>query len=270
MISVFEYSDYRAYVTDRFNEMPKRGHGQLRKWAEFMEVHTTLVSQILHGSKCLTTDQSVLTAVFLNLNELETEYFAALVQYERAGHPAARRFALKQLTNVKNQAQDLKMRLTAEATMSEEKRAVFYSDWACAGVRQITAIKGFQEPDTIAKELGLPVRKVRRILEFLVAAGLCKESTKGYTIGPASTHLEASSPWVRVHHFNWRERAVASLDSDNEKNLYYSSPLTIAENDAERVRERIIKAIEEINAIVDPSPSEVLYCLNLDWFRLSK
>jgi uncharacterized protein (TIGR02147 family) len=218
----------------------------------------------------VTSDQAALTAEFLGLGELESEYFVLLVNYDRAGNETARKLIKKQLRRVKEEAQNLGSRIQSEARLSEEQRAVFYSDWAYTAIRQATAIPGLNDAESISEFLGLSPVKVRRLIEFLVRSGLCKEANRKLVIGPASTYVEASSPWVRVHHTNWREKAISSLDAEGAGDLHYTSPLTISLSDSELVRERIIKFIEQINEIVDPSPSESLHCLNIDWFKVSK
>ncbi len=270
MASVFEFDNYRKFLEKRLVELPNKGYGQMSRLARFLGVHSTLVSQILKEHKDLTTDQAASTAEYFELTELETEYFVLLVQIDRAGNSAAKSLYRKQILRLKEQAQSISRRVKVETKLSEEQRAVFYSDWAYTSVRQSVAIPKICDAASIAQFLDLPRKKVQSILEFLVKTGLLKMTQNQFEIGPASTHLEASSPWVRVHHSNWRHRAVQSLDSGRYENLHYTSPLTISTKDVDLIREKIIQFIEQVNLIVDPSPSESLYCLNIDWFNVLK
>lgn len=269
MIKAFEFDNYRKFMKKRLSEMPNRGYGQLSQLARHLNVHPTLVSQIMKGQKSLTTDQAALSAEFFGLSELETEYFVTLVQVERAGPPAAKSLALKLLRRLKEQSQQLSKRLSSEGRLSDEQRAVFYSDWTYSAVRQSVALPEIQTVEEIAAHLGLPLRKVQLVMDFLLKTGLCKSERGSLKVGPASTYVEAGSPWARVHHGNWRQRALSVMDRGAAENLHFSSPLTISRADAERVREKLVQFIEEINQIVDPSPSEELYCLNFDWFAIS-
>jgi uncharacterized protein (TIGR02147 family) len=236
--------------------------------ARFLGVHTTLISQVIKELKSLTTDQAAKSAEFLGLNELETEYFVLLVQLDRAGNSAAKDLFKKQIKRVKDQSQNISKRIKSEKKLTDEQRAVFYSDWAYSAIRQAVVLPGISDLNSISAFLGLPRKRVQKILDFLLQTGLCKTSGGKLNVGPSSTHVEAGSPWVRVHHMNWRQKAIQSLDKENPEHLHYTSPLTIAAKDADLVRERIIQLIEQINTIVDPSPSEELFCLNLDWFKL--
>ena len=270
MNQVFDFDSYRSFITRRLEQFPNSGYGQMSRLCRHIGVHSSLLSQILKGHKTLTTDQAAQIADFFGMSALETDYFLLLVQYERSGNSASRKVFLRQLERVKDQARDLSRRLRIEASLTEEQRSVFYSEWAYSAIRQATAIAGLNSVNTIASFLGLPRPKVRTILDFLVNAGLCKKSKDQYKIGPASTHLESSSPWIRVHHSNWRQQALQSLDTARPSDLHYTSPLTLSAKDAELLREKLVEFINELNLIVDASPSEKIYCLNLDWFDASK
>jgi uncharacterized protein (TIGR02147 family) len=268
MPSIFEFDNYRKFLEACLNKMPHKGYGQMTRMAEALAVHPSLISQVLKEHKGLTTDQAAGLADFLGLGELEAEYFVLLVQLERAGQETARALYRKQIRRVLDQAQSLSRRVTAESKLSESQRATFYSDWAYSAIRQASAIAGVDTVEKIQRYLGLPRRRVQALMEFLVNAGLCKISGTGRVkVGPASTHLESTSPWVRAHHTNWRQRAIHAQDGARAGNLHYTAPLTLSKRDAIVIREKLIQWIKEVNAIVDPSPSEALYCLNLDWFQ---
>ena len=249
--------------------MPNKGYGQMSLLARFLGVHSTLVSQIFKEHKDLTTDQAASVADFFSLGEMEAEYFVLLVQIDRAGTPTAKALYKKQLQRIKEQAQTLSRRVKSEAKLNEEHRAIFYSDWAYSSVRQSVAIPGNRDINSISEYLGISRKKIQFALDFLLKTGLCKIEKGELKVGPASTHLESTSPWVRTHHSNWRQRAIQSLDSSQIENLHYTSPLTISKKDSELVREKIIQFIEQTNSIVDPSLSEELFCLNIDWFLVA-
>jgi uncharacterized protein (TIGR02147 family) len=270
MNSVFNFSDYRKYMVARFAEMPKRGYGQARRLADFLQVHTTLVSQVIKGRKTFTLEQAASACEFLALNDLETDYFLLLVQIDRAGSQALRRTLSRQLERLKAQSKELVNRLSSKGKLSEEERAIFYSDWAFSAIRQLTAIKGFQRLDVIADYVGLSHRRVREIIDFLLKVRLCVEKDGQLHIGPASTHVESSSAWVRLHHMNWREKSIEALSRDAPAKLHYSAPTTLSRADAEVVREMIVRFLESVDRVIEPSISESLYCLNVDWFELTR
>lgn len=267
-MSIFEYSDYRSFMKELFQRMPKQGYGQAYKLARFLGVHTTLVSQVLKKHKTFTLEQASTTAEFLGLNDLESEYFLSLVQIDRAGNEALRKILKRQLSGLRKKAADLSNRLSPRSTLRDELRATFYSDWTYSAVRQLTAIPTFDNIEDIAARLSLPRKQVKNIIDFLLRSGLCKEEKGKLSVGPSSTHLEVSSPWIKSHHCNWRQKAIQEINREDDLKLHYSSPLTLSKSDAARVREMLIKCIDEVDKVIDPSPSEELRCLNIDWFRI--
>lgn len=270
MIRVYDFSNYREYLAKRLKEMPNKGYGQMSELSRFIGVHTTLISQILKGHKDLTTDQAILACEFFGLSSLESEYLVLLVNHDRAGNSSARRFYKNKIQKVKEQSQNIAERVTADIKLSEEQRAVFYSDWVYSAIRQSVALPNINTIEAIAKYLDLPTEKISGCLNFLLQTGLCEVAGKKIIVGPSSTHIESSSPWVNVHHINWRNRAIHSLNSGSTADLHYTSPVTLSATDSELIKERLIQLVESFRATVDPSPSEKMYCLNLDWFHVAK
>lgn len=270
MISIFNFTDYRQFIRKRFLDMPKRGYGQAHKLAIFLDVHTTLISQVLKGLKSFTMEQASLTADFLGLTEIESEFFLLLVQMDRAGNESLRKNIRRQMGNIRKKSLDLENRLQAETKLSEEKRAIFYSNWSYSAVRQMTSIKGFDTPESIAEYLNLNKKQTSQIIEFLISSGLCIENNKKLRVGPRSTHLESSSPWASVHHMNWRQKAIQSFTTSDEAKLMYTAPMTLSRKDAAKIREIFVQVLQQIDSIVDPSQSEELHCLNIDWFKIGK
>lgn len=270
MISIFNYMDFRYFLTDQFKSLPKAGYGQSRRLANHLEVHTTLISQVLRGKKSFSLEQAVGVCEFLSLSDIETDYFLLLIQLDRAGTPALRKNLARQLAELRAQSNELVNRLASKRTLGERDRAIFYSDWAYSAVRQQIAINGFQTLEAIADHFGFTRRRTKEILEFLLSVQLCLEEKGILKVGPAMTHLESTSPWVRVSHMNWRAKAIAALDRENQAKLNYTAPMTLSKSDAEKIREMIAKFLESVDSIVEPSPSEALYCLNIDWFEVTR
>ena len=266
MESLLSFDDYRAFLQQRIAEQPKHGYGVSGQLARAIGVHPSLVSQILNGTKQLNQDQALATAEFFGLSELETDYFLLLVQHDRAVTPRLRSRVEKKIAQLKEQSQRLVNRIETSAVLSEEARGIFYSSWEYTAVRQLTAIEQLDSVESIARALGLPRKDVRSIVDFLVEHRLCVVRDGRLAIGPQSTHLADSSPWVRVHHRNWRDFGIRRLERNDERDLFFTCPLTIGKADVARVRELAIQFIDQLYKIVDPSPSEQLSCLNLDWF----
>jgi uncharacterized protein (TIGR02147 family) len=264
---IFHLSNYRLVLKKKIEALPKKGYGQARKLAAYLNCHTTHVSQVLSGSKDLTLEQAILATEFFGLSEEESEYFMLLVQLDRAGNEPLKKNIQKKISKIRDHASELVNRLSKNVVLTEAQRAIFYSDWSYAAIRQCTSIKGLQDVDSIGKHLVLPKKHVVKVLDFLVETGLCKQESNRFVIGPSATHLESTSPWVRTHHMNWRQKAIANLNQEYASKLHYTAAMTLSAQDAVLIREMITKFLEEVDTVVLPSPSEELHCLNIDWFK---
>ncbi|OFZ18596.1 MAG: hypothetical protein A2X94_01510 [Bdellovibrionales bacterium GWB1_55_8] len=269
-MNIFSYSDYRKVIRDSLSGRPRKGYGQLSRLAESMGVNATFISQVLSAAKAFSPEQGVVVAEFLGFTELEAEYFVLLVQIERAGSLKLRRIHEKRQRELQKQSKDLLHRLTPDQVLSEEQKAIFYSDWHYSAVRQMTAIPGFDTPDAIGERLSIPISLVREILSFLVKSGLCIQKSRGrFSVGPSRTHLEGGSPWVKVHHQNWRARAIEDVNQPEDGiRLHYSSPMTVSREDALKIRAMAVQLIDDVGKSVRKTHSEELLCLNVDWFRV--
>lgn len=269
MEPVFLYGDFRKFIKAAIKARANNGFGELTKLAAAIGVNNTFVSQVLNGTKLFSPEQALATATYLNLSELERDYFVTLVQLDRAGTSELRDYLREKLAKLKAQSEALVNRVAHQARLTDEQRAVFYSDWLYSAVRLSTLIPGRESVEKLAAHFHLPEGKVREVVDVLLASGLIVHDKRGLRIGPLSTHLEATSPLVKSHHANWRQKALAAMSNGDAQALHYSAPMTLSRADAERVREILIDAINRIDKIVEPSPSEELMCVNFDWFRVT-
>lgn len=268
-MNLFEYSDYKKYVRDRVDSLPQGGRGQYRRISEHLRMHTSLVSQIFRGPKDLTPEQAALLCSYLGLTELESQYFLGLVDLGRAGSRELRRMVESRLGELRERASQLANRLPQDRALSDVERAVFYSRWTYSAVRLLTSVEGFGDSDAIARHLGLSREAVASVLEFLLTHGLCVRDERGQLrLGAQRIHLPSTSPLVAQHHRNWRLRAMDRHEKLGSEELAFSAPLTISREDFARVREKIVKLLEEVSAVVEKSEAQELACFNIDWVRV--
>jgi uncharacterized protein (TIGR02147 family) len=268
-MNVFEFDNYKKFVIKRVSSMPKKGHGQFRRMANFLSINSVNVTQIFKGDRELSVEQACLLGEYFGLSELETEYFVNLVEHARAGHFKLKSLIEKRLQTLKEKSMNLKDRITSEEVLSEKDKALFYASWMNSGVRLLTSVPGYQNADMIAKYFDLPLAKVNRVLEFLLQTNLCVENEKGeIRMGPKSTHLEAASPLIVRHHTNWRLKAIERMEQLTANELCLSMPCSLSESSTKAIRKELVDVIERITQIIDTSSEERLQCLNIDWFQI--
>lgn len=270
-MTIYEFNDYKKFVIFRIERSPRGGRGLYRRIAELLGIHTSYVSQIFSGDRDISPEQAWQLCGFFSLNDLESEFFLALVRLNTASHFEYKSKCLKDLENIRARSLEIKNRVKADITLTTEEKIIFYSHWYYSGVRLLTANPKFRTPETIANELNLNPTQVSKILEFLVQCQLCTEVAGEFTIKKSKTHLGSDSPLLPRHHVNWRVKAFEKIGAPDEDELYFTSPLTITKADATKLKSMIVDFIEEAMKIVDASTGDKdLRCLNLDWFKISK
>ena len=263
--SLFQLTDYRDYVK---SWTEARGRGEYGKIARHLGVHTTLVSQVFNGRKTLTEEQASKLCVYMSLSDLETDYFLKLVQIERAGTDQLQAVYRRHLDQIKDEANKIKSRVPTSTKMTEQDRALFYSSWQYSLVRLMTSIPKFQSKEKIAFALGLSVSRVQEILDFLVSRSLCKEERGRYIRTTENTHVDANSPLAIRHHQNWRNKVIVLQEMMTQEDLCFTAPISIANKDKSKVRKILLDTISEISKIVEPSTSEEVIYLGIDWIKI--
>lgn len=265
---IFNSDSCQNFIRETIQRMPRQGRGELLRLATYIGVHTSTLSQVLAFKKQFTLEQACLAAEFFGLNELETRYFLLLVNRDRAGTPLLKRNFETQLSELKSKSTELKDLLPQDRPLSQEEKAIFYSNWFYTAIWAQTSIEGFNTRDSLEKYFGLPRKLINEVVQFLLHTGLCVEKKGLLKPGHQYSHLEAGSPLVSRHHANWRIKAMERHPSLSQSELCYSSPMTLSKKDALLIRQRLGEIISEVNKIRDPSPSEELHCLNIDWIKI--
>ncbi len=268
MKDIFKINNYREIISMKIKEMPNGGRGQMSEISRYIGVHTTYISQVLKEVKELSLDQMTLVCDYFSFNELETDYALTLLNFNRAGHFKTKKIFEKKLQALRKDALKIKKHIRTDKELNDSEKAIFYSSWQYTSIRQITALPNINTAKDIAQYLSLPIAEVIEKITFLIKVGLLEEKRGKLSTGISSTHLDANSPLVNTHHKNWRIKAIESFDQPRENDLHYSSPMTLSEEDANEIRKILLKSVTNVKGIVDPSPSEKHYCINIDWFEL--
>jgi len=265
---IYEYRDYKKWVNDRIAAMPKGGRGQYMRIVEALGTSSAIITQIFKGERELTPEQAVLLSDHFGLSKLERQYLLLLVTYSRAGSHRYKKILEEELAEFQMRAKEIKSRVPQDQELTEEAKAILYSNWYYLAIWSLTAIPGFETLDLIIDRLQISRAKANQALEFLEKHGLVKVKEGKLSIGPTLIHLESSSPNIPRHHQNWRGRAFLKYENLGPDDIAYTAPITLSKKDAALMRERMLGFISETLKLVKDSPSEELCCLCLDWFRV--
>lgn len=266
-MTIFEFDDYRAYLRHFIESLPKKGRGELKRIAEHLQVNTTLLSQILGGTRDFNPEQVYAISLYLQHTELEIEYFATLVQKERAGSHGLKEHLERKMKALRRDALKLGNRVVAEKTLSEENRAIFYSSWVYSAIHLFATIdSNGTSIEEIAKRFKLKRAKAVDIMQFLTRANLVDEVEGKYKTRVFSTFLPSGSPHLIKHHVNWRVKSIEKAESLAADEIMFSGQVSISKSDFSSIREQITKLIHDASMRVKNSDPDDLACLNIDWF----
>lgn len=264
--SLYSQTDYKQYVNEWIESLPKKGFGEFRRMAQALGVSTTMISQVFRGDKHLSMELACDLCDHLGLDDDDTEYFLLLVEFSRAGSHKLQKRLERQIKSRQEKAKKLENRVKNATELSPEVKAMFYSSWIYSGVRLLTDLKDYNDASSIAERLQLPRAQVQKILDFLIQHGLLVLENGELRPGSARTHVGSSNHLVAKHHQNWRLLSMTKMVHADEDSFFYTGPMSLSREVASQVRTRLPEFVESIVKQVIPSPAETIRCLNIDWF----
>lgn len=266
-LNLFEYTDYRAYLTDWLQQAKATKTSNLSRLAQVAEVHPTFLSHILAGTKHLSLEQATLISDHLNHTKLEQDYFIILINIDRAGNQRLKNYWQDKKSLIENEKNKLKTRFDKHRELTSEQRAEFYSSWLYVAIWVSTSIDNGQTVNQIADRFKITREKADEVLRFLLEAGLCTEKNGVFSLSEKHVHVSNESFFVTKHHLNWRMKSIQRMDARTPEELFFTAPMAIAKKDFTLVREKVNHLIKEIVDLAKSSKAEEVVALNIDLFH---
>lgn len=267
MTNIFDFTNYRAYLAQWIADQGDRSYGLKGRISAALNISSSLLSQILKEEKSFTADQTSDLSDFMGLSEIESDYLHLLVESSRAGTPKYRDKLKKKILALQEQSKRIGKRVPRNKELTDEQKSIYYSSWLYTGMRNLSAVPGFDNIQSLADHLRIEPAVAQRFLRFLLENGLCVEDKGKITYGPASTHIDMESPFVNKHHQNWRFQGIHHMDKRRDEDLFFTGPMSLSKEAAQEVRKMIPNFIQTVMKTTGPSPSEMVACLNIDWFK---
>ncbi|MES2802074.1 MAG: TIGR02147 family protein [Bdellovibrionota bacterium] len=267
MKSIYEYKNYVVLMKDLIANQPNKGRGAQSSLAKQLDCQQAYLSKVLSGNAHLNADQGYGACRYFGLNSVETDYFVTLLLLNRSYKTEAKSFWQKKLDTIMRENHKLEKRFEKSASITLDDQATYYSDWTYAAIHVLTSIDAFKTEHQISSRLKLDLQRTRKILNFLEKLNLVIKKGENYTIGKNSIHVGNDSSFSANHHRNWRLKAINNFNSSPE-DLHYSSVITIDQADRYKVKEILIKAIEEIRTVVKESKENSIFSYSLDFWEL--
>lgn len=271
MVSIYTFDDSLVFLRSYVDSLPKgQKRGEYNRMAQAAGVFPSYLSQIFKGDRALNSDQALGIAEHLQLNSQETRYFLRLCDLSRAQTAKLKARITEELNELKSLHYQISNQVSYDnVSLSEEDRQKFFSSWIYSAVKLLLAIPECRTVSQISERLRQPQDRIKNILNFLVKTGLAKQDGDLFIGGPTHIHLDNNSPLIANHHSNWRKRAMDKhpfLSTSHE--LAYSGCFALSKSDVIQIRTMLIEQIKELRKVSDPSPSQVLYALNMDWIEV--
>ncbi len=265
-MDIFEYQSYKKFLRASLPVQGKR-RGIRSRLATFLNCQTGFISQVLNGDSHFSMEHILKICKFLELASKEKDFLVLLASKGKAGNTDLKDFYKEKINEVAVERSQIKNRLQTTVVSSEDYN-LYYSHWYYSAIHIITSIPAYQSVETICSRLSLQKNIVVEVLDFLVEKGFVIKGKSKFKVGKQRIHLSHKSNLISKHHTNWRIEALKSLEMNDETQLHYSSVISLSKTDYRKVKNIIIKSIENIDQVLIPSNEEELCSLNIDFFTI--
>lgn len=266
VLDIFQFKDYKQFVCKMIEITPSLGRGSVKKIAETLRVHPSLVSQILKGQKEFNAEQANEVAVFLGLDEEATEYFLCLVDIERAGTARLKAFLINKRDKM-IAAASKNQRVSDGVVAGASKLSIerLNSSWIYPTICLLAQLPRYQSAEAMAQFLKQPVSTIDEALETLENLGLLARN-------PDCSVTAVTSPDncqyfdLKRFHMNLRLKALDRLGADDFKSGSVTLPLALSANDRDRLKSMIDQFVSQVKNSTDPVGAENLSFVTIDLF----
>lgn len=269
--SVYEYTDYRAYLRDYYvAEKARRPAFSYRYFAR-RAGHTSpnFLKLVIEGKRNLGPSSVTAFARALELDAEEASFFAELVAYGQAKTEEAKARHLSRITAA---------RTYRKAGRIEGDLFEYLTHWYLPAIRELVARADFvEDPKWIARELipSISAKKAADGLKVLINLGLVRRMTDGrlergdpsWTTGPETN----SKIVANFHHqmLTLATDAVKNFSSD-QRNVT-SLVVCVGAKTVAEMRRRMTSFQQELLALCDADEEpEVVFQVGMQLFPLSR
>lgn len=269
--SIYEYTDYRAYLRDYYvAEKARRPAFSYRYFAR-RAGHTSpnFLKLVIEGKRNLGPASVTAFARALELDAEEASFFNDLVAYGQAKNDEGKTKALGRISAARNYR---------KAGRIEGDLFEYLSHWYLPAIRELVARRDFvEDPKWIARQLvpAITAKKAADGLKVLANLGLVRRMPDGrlergdpsWTTGP-----DASSKIVTDFHQQMLTLANEALQKFTPEQRNMSSLVVcVRAKTIEELRRRITSFQQELLALCDADEEpDVVYQVGMQLFPLSR
>ncbi len=269
--SIMSFSDYKVSLLALLADLEKHDRGGQRSaLARAMGCQPAYLSRVLNGDGDLSFEQMEAACRFFVLKPSESHFLISLLGENRAGTQQMKEFWRAQIKAAQKEHRELKGRLGLRDSLSEGEILTYYGSWHHSAIHIATSITEVQTVSALSEYLSLAEVVVRASLEFLVRAGLVEKKANRYVTTDRDIHLERGHAMVEKHHINWKLKSIETANRPDANAIRYTGVVTVSREDAERIKDLILEAVERTRQVVRESPEQILGCYNFEFFEVGK
>ena len=268
MKPIIEYSDFRQYMLDYYEERKRRS---VFSWREFSKIagfsSSSYIKVVCDGKSKLSRIGVERTGAAMGLVGFEMEYFRAMVVFGQAATEEKKKAAYENMLAI---AKVHKVRVL-EGDLFE-----FYDSWQNPVVRELAPLMPGATPGEIAKKCypEMTAAEVQQSLNFLTKAGLLKKAGDSAFV-QAETSItgtpDATRLALRGMHRQMSKLATPALDLPVEQRNFSGVTMGVSRESYERIVKVLDECRRQIIAIAaDDKDIDQVYRLNLQLFPLTK
>ncbi len=269
MPCVFDYTDYRAFLSDFYRDHKKRAsHFSIRYMASKVGVDPAHVARILYGKRHVSAENIVRFMDLCGLNTRERTYFEQMVRFNKARTDRDRKAAFERLLGVAN----------VDSTVVHPNAYQFYSRWYYTAIRSLVAIDSFRLDDaaSIASTLRpkITVPQAAKALRLLLKLGFIAEREDG-VLRVTEQNISTGPTWRSVAIQNYQEEVLElsrnALSIPRDIRDVSTVTVGVGFSDLPRLREMIAEFRSSLirYATLNQCPDEV-YQLNIQLFPVTR
>lgn len=268
MVNIFEYKDYREFLTHLTSNRSARGQTKA-ELARSMGCQAAYLSQVLGSKADLTEDHGVKMCQALNFSDTETEYFLLILRLSRAGTKTLSEYLEQKRLALKKQYSEVDSRITAVKKSPNDQIQLYYcSSWIPSVVHAATSCPHYQTAQAIAERLALSKQIVEKHLETLEKYQLIKFSEGKWIHSGNSIHFPKNSLMDATFQLNQRLLGLNSINRRQPEDVHYSMVFPANKETASKFRELFLNTIEKIHKDAASADSEDVYAISMDFFKV--
>lgn len=271
MISVFQYTDYRKFLTDYYVEQKKaKKHFSHRYFAKRAKVNSSgLYQNITKGRQGLSRNLIIKFSEAMSLSKKEQAYFESLVFFNDAKTVEEKKLYFEKMISCRE----------SKARMLDKYQYEYYSKWYYSAIREMMSFWRIKDQyEEIAKFLNPSIRpdQVKKSLKILEKLGLAQKDDDGFYRQSGSivtTGAEVQSLNVANYQRSMQKLALEAYDRHPAKTRDMSTlSLSVNEELFQTIKAEIIAFRKKLLNFEQRhiSRSDRVYQINMQCFPLTK